>query len=202
MTPRPRLLFVHGWNSKRGEALRPLVKEMRALGYEVKMLSSGRLFCYFRTKWMSRTMAKVWSGRVKPTDVLIGRSNGARIVWEMSFLTGTKVSTLILLNPALERWATPGSGITDCHVFHNPTDWAAWAARFVPWSDWGDMGRVGYKSLRDGWPPDPRMHNHKMPSGGHGPYATDPQVARLYAVAISRAILRQPAPSIDLPPSA
>jgi hypothetical protein len=77
-------------------------------------------------------------------DIAIGYSNGAAILHAASRL-GANLSGLVYINPALDNDKVPGAGVEWCHVWHSPTDMAAWWASWLPCHEWGDMGRVGFQ---------------------------------------------------------
>jgi len=165
-----------------------LAAALERLGFPVICPSYGHVWSPWKTRHTSRRVAKQWSNFVKPTDVLIGHSNGARVAWEMTYYTGDKVTRVFFINAALDHDLVPGPSVARCFIFYNGADKATRLARLIPLSDWGDMGRVGYRADNGGWGPDQRMENHEI-GVGHSPFR-DPAVASTYAVTIATLLHR------------
>lgn len=170
-----RVILIHGWRVRDGGrgSIGTLADPLRDLGHEVHCVSYGYVLAPWSTRMRSRVFAKLLSTQVRPGDVLVGHSNGARVAWEASYYS-RDLGPMVWLNPALDAYMTPARSVPRCLVVYNRRDVATRLARLVPGSPWGSMGTVGYRphdGLIDG--SDVRMD--VLERGiGHSPYRRDP----------------------------
>lgn len=157
---RRRIILIHGWNVRDGGAstVGRLAGPLRELGHEVEAYGYGWAIAYRTTRRRSERFAEILAPQLRPGDVLVAHSNGARIAYQASWRVCHPLGPMVWLHPALDRWRVPGGHVPRLLVYHSGRDFATRLARLVPMSPWGSMGTHGYAPPR--WstlPPDPRV---------------------------------------------
>jgi hypothetical protein len=184
-------LLVHGWRVRDpSKTIGLLADPLRDLGYDPMLLQYGFTLTTGRTQFVSNKVAKVWSARTEPSDIVIGHSNGARVAFEMSHTGQNLASTMVWIHPALDANCTPGRSVNRLLVLHHPSDWEVRLGALMPNSIWGDMGYRGYNAPTDPFGRDTRIKN--VAYGGHSPFLDPTGLAWL----IDRWVNNNPVPRV------
>lgn len=174
-----RALLIPGWRVRDpNKSIGLLADPLRDLGYDPLLLSYGYTFSLAQTRFVSSKMARVWSARTEPGDIVIGHSNGARLAFDMSHNSQNRARTMVWISPALDANCTPGRSVTRQLVVYNPSDWVVRLGSVIPNSIWGDMGYRGYVSADDPFGVDLRIKNVAY-GDGHSPWFDPSGLANL-----------------------
>lgn len=142
MTPKPRVVLVHGIYAAEGSShIRTLKPFFEAAGFDVLVFEYGFVSAfqsYFKNPGIARRLAAL----VRRDDHLVCHSNGAAIAWLAMKKHGMTCLKLSLVAPALDAdKITAAATWTD--VYHNHCDHVVAIARLFIRHAWGAMGRDG-----------------------------------------------------------
>lgn len=108
----------------------------------------------FQVRYFNNSLSNIIAGMAADESIGIGHSNGCALLLRAARKT-SKITRLILINPALDDDAEFPDTLKRIDVFHNKTDLAVWYSKFFPFHEFGEMGRVGYTGKNS------RVFNHE-----------------------------------------
>lgn len=142
--------LIHGFNITDGGAgtvgkLKPHLPHP-AIGYNYGWTGLAGLSC------ANRRAVKGLLMRVRPGDSLAAHSNGCLIAWQVAQVMGSRLSSVVCINPALRRDARWPKGLPVL-CLANSRDWVVQLGRVwgrlteldgVQAQGWGAAGRYGF----------------------------------------------------------
>lgn len=135
--------MVHGIRGENPEKhIGRLAPEFRKQGFSVLIPNYGSfsLFSLFISNMIDKKIASTIVPFIQPTDILLGHSNGAALVYLIT--KHTRVRGAILINAALDSNKLPEADFV--HIYFNHGDMVASLSALMPFTLWGAMGSVGY----------------------------------------------------------
>lgn len=187
-----RIILFHGINGCEPEThICKMAPEFRNHGFSVIIPNIGTfsVFSMFFSRRIDCRIVETLLSFIKPTDILLGHSNGATLVYMIT--QKMHVRGAILINAALDSNKRPDADFV--HVYYNSGDLVSIFSAFMPFSAWGAMGALGYTGPEDGstlnidcgappvdWLPPLHGHSALFDSGNTAPWVKF-QVAMLLA---------------------
>ncbi|MCG5533116.1 hypothetical protein LRF89_06630 [Halorhodospira sp. 9621] len=142
--------LVHGAFNKNASGWDALTAELIAAGCEAVIHDYGWVGP-LTTRRRSRRAGHDLATEIGPEDHVVAFSNGALVCWE-ALEAGMKCDRMLLIQPALTKYAEFGPGARSITVLYNRRDFAVQMARLWAWVNpvswawrhhWGAMGRYG-----------------------------------------------------------
>lgn len=182
--------LIHGILAREGgrASMGALKKALSRMGIESEIVHYGFIFIPVTNAWAVRAVLKALEDDPQPTIVAYSNAGWASV---QAAELGANIQHLIVVSPALHTGHEFPGNIETIDVFYSPDDdvvlggrlWR-WITSILPWRwanphGWGTMGRSGYLGE------DPRVRNHRLPSGVGHFWFTDAQAVEQVAQCVS-----------------